>query len=926
MAVLSATALALSGLGALASTTTAHAAPASDLMFSVYIEGSANEKAIEVYNPTAAAVDMSAYRISLYVNGKTTTQATLVPEGSLAAGGYYVITNPQAVKADLVAQSDVTSGVTAFNGNDVLTLTKGSVTVDSMGQLGVDPGAAGWTANGVSMVNMTLTKKACTVDTDPSDVYDPSVDYAAAAIDDYTTLGTLKCDAVEPTDPPTDPTDPPVEGVTLIGTVQGEGDTSPLAGGTVTVQGHVVGSFQGENQFSGYYVQDAGDDNSATSDGIFVYAPGVAPLTNGTHVAVTGTVKEAFGQTQIDQSAVVVQEDAGTPPAATQLTVPVPNPESVEGMLVTFPQKLTILEFFQYGRFGEIVVGPERQNTPTAVLDPGPVAAALAVQNGQRRLILDDGRGNQNPTPAMHPNGKPFTTTNFFRGGDKLIDVTGIMSYRNNAWKLQPTVGAGYTNSNPRPSTPVVGGDFTVASFNVLNYFTTLTSESKDARGADNAEEFERQRIKIIKAMAEINADVFGLMEIENNGTAVENLVKGLNSEMGAETYKAVNTGVLGSDAIIQAIIYKPATTALAGKWAAYDFMDQKNRPNLVQTFTHKASGEMVNVSINHLKSKGSACAGEPDLGDGAGNCNLTRTKAAQDMSAWLATDPTGQKADRTVIIGDLNSYDHEDPIKALVAAGYTDMMKQFGGEYAYSYVFDGQIGYLDHALANDAARGDITGTAAWHINADEATLFDYELDFKAPAEQNLWQANPYRSSDHDPVIIGLQMGDVVTPEPTPAPTVTVTAQPSPAPTVTVTATPAPPTGDLYETPGFHYVNGRKWMTTCEPYSVTVRCWTYIWGTQVQYTGGQFVKVNGWLFNNLTYVAAPRSVWKDNKLAYDNSWTAADGRRWRTECETALTGRNGCRSWAEATVIEPTGSGYALVKKFVFNNIVRFSN
>ncbi|RMB60037.1 hypothetical protein EAX62_10000 [Tessaracoccus antarcticus] len=163
-------------------------------------------------------------------------------------------------------------------------------------------------------------------------------------------------------------------------------------------------------------------------------------------------------------------------------------------------------------------------------------------------------------------------------------------------------------------------------------------------------------------------------------------------------------------------------------------------------------------------------------------------------------------------------------------------------------------------------------------------------------------------------------------PEPTPAPTVTVTAQPSPAPAPTVTATPAPPTGDLYETPGFHYVNGRKWMTTCEPYSVTIRCWTYIWGTQVQYTGGQFVKVNGWLFNNLTYVAAPRSVWKDNKLAYDNSWTAADGRRWRTQCETALTGRNGCRSWAEATVIEPTGSGYALVKKFVFNNIVRFSN
>lgn len=934
LAALSATALALSGFGALALTTTAQAAPASDLMISVYIEGSSNNKAIELYNPTEADIDMSAYTISLYVNGKTTTQATLTPTATIAAGGYYVVTNSQASETALTSQSDETSGVTAFNGNDVLTLTKGGSVVDSMGQLGVDEY---WASGDVAMANKTLTKKGCTVDTDPTDAYDPSVDFAVSDIDDFSTLGTLNCDGVEPTDPPTtDPTDPPAGDVLAIGTVQGDGDVSPLVGETVTIQGHVVGSFQGENQFNGYYVQDAGDDDDATSDGIFVYAPGATALPNGTHVKVTGKVSEAFGQTQMSPTAVETLTEAGTPPEATDVTVPVDDPERYEGMLVTFPQQLTILEYFQFGRFGEIVVGPERQNTPTAVVEPGPVAVALAQQNANRRLVIDDGRGNQNPTPALHPNGEAFTTENYFRGGDKLEDVTGIMSYRNNAYKLQPTEGAEHIVANPRPDVPEVGGDFTVASYNVLNYFTTLKETDSSARGADNAAEFERQQIKIVEALAAIDADVFGLIEIENNGTAVENLVTALNGKVGANTYKAINTGRVGDDAIVQALIYKPATTEPAGDWKAYDFNDQKNRPNLVQTFKHKASGELVDVSINHLKSKGSNCdaLNDPDLGDGAGNCNVTRTNAAKEMMAWLADDPTGQNADRTVVLGDLNSYDHEDPIDAIKSFGYSDMLKQFGGEYAYSYVFDGQVGYLDYAMANEGARADITGTAAWHINADEPTLFDYDLNFKAPAEQALWQPNPYRSSDHDPIIVGLQLGDVVTPEPTPAPTVTVTAEPSPAPTVTVpgptvpgpTVTATPPKGDFYQTPGFHEVNGRHWMTVCEPYSATQRCWTYIWGTQVHWSGGKFVKVNGWTFNNLTYVAAPRSLWEGNKLSYKNSWTAADGRHWRTDCETAQTGRNGCRSWVESDVIEYTGSGYRYVTKWVFNNIVRFTS
>lgn len=162
-------------------------------------------------------------------------------------------------------------------------------------------------------------------------------------------------------------------------------------------------------------------------------------------------------------------------------------------------------------------------------------------------------------------------------------------------------------------------------------------------------------------------------------------------------------------------------------------------------------------------------------------------------------------------------------------------------------------------------------------------------------------------------------------PAPEPKPTVTVTAQPEPAPTVTVT----PPRGiggnDLYDTPGFHDVGGRKWMTVCEPYSATYRCYTYIWGTTIHRSGNGYAQVNGWKFNNLTYAASPKRIWQGNPLAANGSWTSNEGRTWRTECNTAVTGRNGCRNYVVATVIERNGDTYRAVTKEVFNSQVRFS-
>ena len=384
-------------------------------------------------------------------------------------------------------------------------------------------------------------------------------------------------------------------------------------------------------------------------------------------------------------------------------------------MLVTFPQTLYIAEYYNFDQYGEIVLATSRQYTSTAVYEPGsPEAAQLTQQNLLSRIKLDDGRTSQNPDPALHPNGTIFDLTNLFRGGDELNNVTGVLDYNYGEYKLQLTMGAYYTATNSRPQVPEeVGGNLKVASFNVLNYFTTL-----DSRGANTEEEFERQRTKIIDAISKINADVVGLIEIENNTEAIQNLVDGLNVVMGGGTYAYVDTGVIGTDEIKVAFIYKPASVSLLGNYAILDstvdprFLDTKNRPALAQTFQTNTTGGIFTVVVNHLKSKGSDCndVSDPDLGDGAGNCNLTRKAAAEALVDWLATDPTDSGDGDFLIIGDLNSYDKEDPIDAIKlgsddvmgsADDYSDLLYDFIGEYAYSYVFDGQLGYLDHALAS---------------------------------------------------------------------------------------------------------------------------------------------------------------------------------------------------------------------------------
>ena len=533
--------------------------------------------------------------------------------------------------------------------------------------------------------------------------------------------------------------------------------------------------------------QDA-DADPQTSEGVFVFLAGRDAPAVGSVVRATGTVTEYGGDSpKTELTDVTDLQDCGSwgdTMQPTPVTFPLSTPDAMEryeGMQVELVDDLVVSEYFDYDRYGEVVVaeppyGWDRLYTPTAVVEPGPAAQALAAEYARRRITIDDASTRQNPSVLPHPgNGRPFSLDNRFRGGDTITGIRGIVDQAFGTYRLQPTAYGTYEPRNPRPDdAPPVGGDVTVASFNVLNYFLTLDQSGNrcgpqrdmEGRGADNAGELARQRDKIVAALAEMDADVVGLMEMENT-PGVEpaaDLVARLNERLGAGTYDYVDTGVVGTDAIRLGLLYKPAAVRPVGAYDVLDssddprFDDTRNRPMLTQTFDEVATGARFTVSVNHLKSKGSSCAdiGDPDTGDGQGNCSLTRTRAARAIADHLATDPTGSGDRDHLVIGDLNSYDHEDPLDALRTGGFVDQIRRFGGEQAYGYVFDGQAGYLDHALAGRSLVGQVVGAAEWHVNADEPDVLDYDTSFKPSAVDAIYAPDMYRASDHDAVLVGI--------------------------------------------------------------------------------------------------------------------------------------------------------------------------
>lgn len=749
----------------------------ADIYFSEYIEGSSNNKALEIYNSGSSAVNLSGYRVEMYFNGGATASTTINLAGSIAANGVFVLAHSSAV-ASILAVADQTNGSSWYNGDDTIVLTSGGTIVDSIGQVGVDPGSQ-WGTGVASTADNTLRRKSSVTagDTNASDAFDPAAQWDGFAQDSFDDLGVYNGSG--------DPGDPQAgncgDARTLISAVQGATGTSPLVGSSVSVEAIVTADLQQSGQLGGFFLQQAdadADANTATSEGLYV-AGGTTAVNVGDRVRVTGAVAETFGLTQITATSVAVCASGQPLPSASLVSLPVAALsvlEAYEGMSVTVPQTLTVSETFGLGRYGQILLSNGRLQQPTNVVTPGAAAQALQAQNLLNQILLDDGSNLQNPDPVIFP-APGLSATNTLRGGDTVADLTGVLSYDFGEYRIIPTATPAFVHSNPRvaaPATPV-GTNLKVASFNVLNFFNGdgLGGGFPTSRGADNAAELARQKAKTVSAIMGLNADVIGLTEIENDGygpySAIAELVQALNGVVGSNVYAYVDPGLnrIGTDEIAVGFIYRSDRVALLGDAAILDssvdpqFIDTKNRPVLAQTFRELSSNARVTVAVNHLKSKGSDCndLADPDTGDGQGNCTVTRTRAAEALVSWLQQDPTNSADADYLIIGDLNAYAKEDPITAILSAGYVDLIAQFVGANAYSYVFDGQAGYLDHALSSAGLAPQVRGAADWHINADEPISLDYNTEFKSAGQiVSFYSSDAWRSSDHDPLIVSLKL------------------------------------------------------------------------------------------------------------------------------------------------------------------------
>jgi len=560
--------------------------------------------------------------------------------------------------------------------------------------------------------------------------------------------------------------------------VQGSGPEAAITG-VLTVRGVVVGDFEGGRPaLRGFYLQEVdGDGDPATSDGIFVFSGGGSDLVEaGDLVTVSGRVGEFEGQTQLSASDVAVCGTGTVAPVDVYLPASDPGYlERFEGMLVRFPQTLHVTDLYRLGRFGEVTLSVDgRLPQPTAVAEPGTAAAAVQRANELATLVLDDEINNQNPAVIRFgAGGSPLSAANTLRGGDTVQGVVGVLTFTgagnaasDTTWRLRPIGALGgavprFESANLRPPVPEVGGALRVASLNVLNYFTTLRS-----RGASSSLELVRQRSKLVATLVALDADIVGLIELENRPAALDDLVMALNDAVGSRAYAAVRTDVLGSDAITVGLIYRRTSVAPAGNFAVLDddfdpaFRDHYNRPVVAQTFVD-VEGRALTVAVAHLKSKGSDCrdVGDPDMGDGQGDCNKTRTLAATLLSRWLATDPTAANDTDQLVLGDFNAYLREDPVVAMEVAGFVSLLHDFHGDSVYTFAFDGMWGALDHAFASESLRDRVTGAAAWHVNADEPSVLDYKVEFKSRDQVvELYAPGPYRASDHDPLLIGIQL------------------------------------------------------------------------------------------------------------------------------------------------------------------------
>ena len=778
-------------------------------------------KFVELYNPTDAPVSLAGWSLQYRAPSSTANAPSnvIALTGTVPAKGYFLVQGGSnaANGAPLPTADVVANGFSPGAPGGVIVLSNQATNVGVLpaGNAAGAPGVVDLLGYGTS------TTFEGTVATTPgsgsprsaarTNGADTDVNAADFTLQEATPMNSGTGSTPVPTPPPNPTPDPsPVPGViTPIRDIQGAAAATPLAGRTVTTRGKVTAAYP-TGGFQGFYIQTPGTSAAAdqtASDALFVYsADTVGSVKVGDHVEVTGTAGEFFGLTQLTVLAggTKVLTDAAEEAKASEIPLPATDAarEAVEGMLFQPSGSFTVADNYTLNQYGEVTLaaGTERLLQPTDVARPGtPEYAAVVADNTARGIRLDDGASTNFFNAANQGKVLPYLTPDQpVRVGSSAAFVSPVvLDYRNSAWKFQPLselVGASPDGVQPvqfageRPAAPdEVGGNLKLAFFNVLNYFSTTGDDVAgctyftdragapvtvnggcDARGAANKENFERQEAKIVAAINALDADVVTLSEIENSArfgkdrdAALATLVEALNEKApGVWDYVRSPAAVPADEDVIRtALIYKKAAAEPVGGSVILDddVAFSNARKPLAQAFkpVGGTGAETFVAIVNHFKSKGSGPSSGPnaDSGDGQGAWNAARVAQAQALVTFADSVKASAGTDKVFLTGDFNSYTQEDPMQVLYDAGYVN---QGVKDDNTSYVFSGLSGSLDHILASAPADTTVTGVDVWNINSVESVALEYSRFNNNITDY--YAADQYRSSDHDPVIVGLDL------------------------------------------------------------------------------------------------------------------------------------------------------------------------
>ncbi|MRH01528.1 ExeM/NucH family extracellular endonuclease [Xanthomonas sontii] len=529
---------------------------------------------------------------------------------------------------------------------------------------------------------------------------------------------------------------------------------------------------------SGYLVQDAGDDDPLTADALLVRGDAERVLAPGDRVRVWGELAPqaaasakagtAFvGRSVLEQGHTVL---ARAQPLPLQVLDAAPADWSaLAGMRVRIAAPLTVVDNDALGKTGELGVAfGGRLWQPSEVAAPGSAEQAAIIADNARRGLRLGTLGAPTPTPTPTSTSATATATAKLpdylgsaaappRAGSTVQDVEGIVGgVIDGVARLYPTAALQLTPP-PEPAPPQVDGTLRIAAFNLENFFNGdgRGGGFPTLRGARTAAEFQAQLRKLVATIRPLQADVAALMELENDGygptSAIASLVDALN--VGGGDWRFVDAGRgPGDNPIRVGLIYRASRVSPVGKPAMLEggpFAEHSRVP-LAQAFRHGSGAPFV-VVANHFKSKGcgEASGADADRGDGQGCWNATRTESARRLDAWLRSDPTGTGSTSSVLLGDFNAYAMEDPLRLLRDAGWRDALQEAHVAQPYSFVYRGLSGRLDHALLSPALAARLRGAAEWHVNADLPDSDGYR-------ERDL--PGPWRSSDHDPLLLGFDL------------------------------------------------------------------------------------------------------------------------------------------------------------------------